>query len=178
VNHPNDVEVLSSEDAAAFPLFEAGDILYSLRDINLIMVFNPDTEVVKWYQHGPWLRQHDADFLPDGTISLFNNRMSYGFSNIMTIDPVTRETKIVYESRSAPRFYSGILGKHQHLANGNILITQSQDGRAFEVTREGETVWEYINRYDEERVAVISKANRYDRDYFEVDDWSNCHGEG
>jgi hypothetical protein len=46
------------------------------------------------------------------------------------------------------------------------------------VTREGETVWEYINRYDEERVAVISKANRYDRDYFEVDDWSNCHGEG
>jgi hypothetical protein len=178
LNHPNDVEVLSSKDAAAFPLFEAGDILYSLREVNLVMVFDPDTEVVKWYQHGPWLRQHDPDFLPDGTISIFNNRMGYGASNIMTIDPVTRETKIVYEAPSSgPRFFTGQRGKHQHLANGNILITATHDGRAFEVTGKGEIVWEYINRYDEERVAVISKANRYDRDYFEVDDWSNCDGE-
>jgi Arylsulfotransferase (ASST) len=177
VTHPNDVEVLSSKDAPAFPLFEAGDILYSMRDINLIMVFDPDTEVVKWYQHGPWLRQHDPDFLPDGTISIFNNRMGYGASNIMTIDPVTRETEIIYEAPpSDPRFYTGQRGKHQHLANGNILITATHDGRAFEVTREGEIVWEYINRYDEERLAVISKANRYDRDYFTVQDWSDCDG--
>jgi hypothetical protein len=175
--HPNDVEILSEQDAPAFPLFEAGDILYSMRDVNLIMVFDPDTEVVKWYQHGPWLRQHDPDFLPDGTISVFNNRMGYGYSNIMTIDPVTRETKVVYESREDPIFYTGMRGKHQHLANGNILITQAQKGRAFEVTRDGKIVWDYVNRYDENRVAVISKAIRFDRDYFsEVDDWSNCDG--
>lgn len=175
--HPNDVEILSEEDADAFPLFEAGDILYSMRDINMIMVFDPDTEVVKWYQHGPWLRQHDPDFLPDGTISIFNNRMGGGYSNIMTIDPVTRETKVIYESRKDPIFYTGMRGKHEHLANGNMLITQAQKGRAFEVTEDGEIVWDYINRYDDKRVAVISKAIRYDPDYFsEVDDWSNCDG--
>jgi hypothetical protein len=174
--HPNDVEVLSSKDAPAFPLFEAGDILYSMRDINLIMVFDPDTLEVKWYQHGPWLRQHDPDFLPDGTISIFNNRMGYSYSNIMTIDPVTRESKVIYESRSEPRFYTSMRGKHQHLANGNILITSTHEGRAFEVTQDGEIVWQYINRYDEDRVAVISKAIRYDRDYFTVADWSDCDG--
>jgi hypothetical protein len=172
--HPNDVEVLTSDDAPAFPLFEAGDLVYSMRDVNLIMVFDPDTLQVKWWQHGPWLRQHDPDFLPDGTISIFNNRMGYGYSNIMTIDPVTRATRVIYESRDEPRFYTGMRGKHQHLANGNILITSTHEGRAFEVTRGGEIVWQYINRYDEDRVAVISKAHRYDRDYFEVADWADC----
>ena len=172
--HPNDVEVLSSKDAPAFPLFEAGDLLYSMRDVNLVMVFDPDTLEVKWYQHGPWLRQHDPDFLPDGRISIFNNRLGYDYSNIMTVDPVTRETKVIYESQGEPRFYTGLRGKHQHLANGDILITSTHEGRAFEVTPDGEIVWQYINRYDADRVAVISKAHRYDADYFEVEDWSDC----
>jgi hypothetical protein len=172
--HPNDVEVLSSKDAPAFPLFEAGDVLYSMRDVNLVMVFDPDTREVKWWQHGPWLRQHDPDFLPDGTISILNNRMGYQYSNIMTIDPVTRKTKVIYESRNDPRFFTALRGKHQHLANGNVLITSTHEGRAFEVTPEGEIVWQYINRYDATRTAVISQANRYDRDYFTVADWSDC----
>jgi hypothetical protein len=32
------------------------------------------------------------------------------------------------------------------LANGNTLITESTRGRAFEITPEGEMVWEYLNR--------------------------------
>ncbi len=92
----------------------------------------------------------------------------------MTVDPVTRETRVIYESRDEPRFYTGLRGKHQHLANGGILITSTHEGRAFEVTPDGEIVWQYINRYDADRVAVISKAHRYDRDYFQVEDWSDC----
>ena len=138
------------------------------------MVFDPDTEVIQWYQHGPWLRQHDPDFLPDGTISIFNNRTDFGSSNIMIIDPVTRQVEIAYEGTRARPFYTAIRGKHQYLANGNLLITSSQAGRVFEVTPAGEIVWEYVNRYDRDRVAIVSNAIRYDPTYFDVDAWSRC----
>lgn len=175
--HPNDVDVLSSELADAFPMFEAGDVMYSMRDLNLIIVFDPDTEVVKWYQHGPWLRQHDPDFLPDGRIAVFNNRMEYGASNIMVVDPATREVEVVYESTEAAPFYTDIRGKHETLENGNLLIVEAQRGRVFEVTPDGDIVWQYVNRYDDERVAVVTNALRLAPGWFDVDDWSDCTDE-
>jgi hypothetical protein len=170
--HPNDVELLSTAMADAFPMFEAGDVVYSMRDLNALMVFDPEREVVKWYKHGPWLRQHDPDFLPDGRISVYNNRMEYGQSNIMTIDPVTEEFEVVYKGSTAAPFYSAIRGKHQTLDNGNILIVESMRGRVFEVDPEGEIVWQYVNRYDDERIGVVSNAIRRPPAFFEVEDWS------
>jgi hypothetical protein len=46
----------------------------SFRNINLIIVFDPDSGVVKWSQTGPWLRQHDPDFLSDGRLLIYDNR--------------------------------------------------------------------------------------------------------
>ncbi|MEM7709714.1 MAG: arylsulfotransferase family protein [Pseudomonadota bacterium] len=60
--HPNDVEELSSEMADAFPMFEAGDLMFSLRELNLVAVVDPSTGILKWWRHGPWLKQHDPDF--------------------------------------------------------------------------------------------------------------------
>ena len=177
-NHPNDVEVLSAELAPAFPLFEAGDVMYSMRDTNGIIVFDPDDGRVKWFQHGPWLRQHDPDFLPDGRISIFDNRPRYQASRIIAIDPVTRATEVLYRGTEDHPFYTAARGKHQHLPNGNILITETESGRVFEVTREQEIVWELINRYDERRVGGISNALRYPEDYFTVEDWSDCPDPG
>lgn len=37
------------------------------------------------------------------------------------------------------------MGGAQRLENGNTLITESDNGRAFEVTRAGEIVWDYYN---------------------------------
>ena len=47
--------------------------MISLRNYNLLFVVDPDTWKVKWYQIGPWRRQHDPEFNGDGTITVFNN---------------------------------------------------------------------------------------------------------
>lgn len=39
------------------------------------------------------------------------------------------------------------MGLAQRLPNDNTLITESSFGRFFEVTNEGEIVWEYVNPY-------------------------------
>jgi hypothetical protein len=52
------------------------------------------------------------------------------------------------------------------------LITESEAGRAFEVDERGQIVWEYVNRYDERDVALLSVALRYPEEYFTVSDWA------
>jgi hypothetical protein len=44
-------------------------------------------------------------------------------------------------------FFSPRMGCAQRLPNGNTLITESSFGRFFEVTKEGEIVWEYVNPF-------------------------------
>jgi hypothetical protein len=169
--HLNDIEILSMSDAAAFPLFDAGDIMVSLRELNLIMVIDPATEEVRWTQTGPWIRQHDPDFLPDGRIMVFDNRRDdrdgriFGGSRILTIDPVTREVQTVYEGSDEAPFFSNEQGKQQPLANGNVLIAETLRGRVFEVTPGDRIVWSYISRYDDDHVTQISDAERYPEDY-------------
>ena len=179
--HVNDIEELSAEHAGSFPLFDAGDLVLSLRHLNLVFVVDPDDWRVKWYQSGPWLRQHDADFLPDGTISVYNNNSDdtdrgdiLKGSNIMTVDPNApgRSTQIVFGDKEGQSFFTNTQGKHQLLDNGNTLVAEYFPGRAFEYDRNGDIVWQYLNVYNDEHAAKISGANRYPESYFEVTDWT------
>ena len=169
--HLNDVEILEESMAAAFPMFSAGDMLLSLRNLNLLLVIDPDAATVKWWMIGPYLRQHDPDFLPSGRISVFDNRRDgsggeeFGGSRILEIDPATREVAVLYGDRKNQRFYTATMGDHQHLPNGNLLITESEVGRAFEVSPAGKIVWSYLNRWDKESSALIGRAVRYPTSY-------------
>lgn len=175
VLHTNDVETLSGEDAPAFPLFEAGDAVVSFRNLNLIIVLDPDSRKVKWSQTGPWLRQHDPDFLPDGRILVLDNRDDgadgriLGGSRLLAIDPVTREVETIYEGTPEAPFYTSGRGTADALDNGNFLVAETEFGRVFEVTPEGELVWSFINRYDRDRVLSVNGASRYPESFGRFD---------
>lgn len=175
VLHANDVETLSAKDAPAFTLFEAGDALVSIRNLNLLVVFDPDTNVVKWAQTGPWLRQHDPDFLPDGRILVFDNRDDeaggrlLGGSRLLAVDPVSRDVETLYEGTESEPFFTAGRGKADLLGNGNFLVTETQYGRVFEVTPDGEIVWSFINRYDDDRIVHVNGATRYPVSYGRFD---------
>jgi hypothetical protein len=169
--HLNDIEVLSSQMAPAFPLFKAGDVIISLRSLNLLIVLDPNTQRMIWSMVGPFLRHHDPDFLPNGRISLFDNRMdtkrgqTRGGSRILEIDPVTREVVTIYGGRPDQFFYTGRMGDHERLPNGNILIANTETGQTFEVTPQGRVVWSFVNRWDDKSVAWIERALRYPEGY-------------
>ena len=108
--HLNDVEILTPELAPSFPMFEAGDLLVSLRNLNLLMVMSPSTGRIKWTRTGPYLRQHDPDFLATGKISVFDNRRDnsggrlFGGSRILGIDPGTGDATTLYGARKGEYF--------------------------------------------------------------------------
>jgi hypothetical protein len=177
LTHLNDVEELDASMAAAFPLFRPGSLLLSLRDYNLVVVADPQTMKIEWHQVGPWIGQHDPDFLEDGRISIFDNNNDNtedgslgGGSRIIEVDPSTGLVTTRYGGSAAQALFTNIMGQHEH-AGQNILIAETRAGRALEVTAQGETVWEFINRVDDQTVSDVTGAWRYPSDYFTVADW-------
>lgn len=181
-SHLNDVEALPAALAPAFPMFVPGDLLVSLRNLNLVMVVSPKTETIKWSMVGPYLRQHDPDFLPNGRIGVFDNRLDSkggrvrGGSRILEIDPSTRKVDELYGSTEDHFWYSGRMGAYQQLPTGNHLVTATEMGYVFEVTPKGEVMWSYVNRFDDATVAWIEGAIRYPAGYMRVSGQQECAG--
>lgn len=177
--HLNEIEELSPELAPDFPMFAAGDLLYSFRNLNMLMVTDAAGRKVKWWKVGPFVRQHDPDFQKGGRITVFGNQSDEtpdgslaGGSRIWEIDPATDAVRTLYGGTEAQHVYSAERSTHQLLPNGNLMITLAQQGRAFEVTPAGEVVWEYVNRWDADRVAWLHDAEVYAPDFFTVTDWT------
>lgn len=75
----------------------------------------------------------------------------YAGSRIIEVNPVTREIVWQYTAEDSGNpvwsFFTSFVGSVQRLANGNTLINEGMNGRIFQITPDGEIVWEYINPY-------------------------------
>jgi hypothetical protein len=145
--HTNAIEVLDGRHADKGPQFRKGNVLVSLRLLSVIAIVDMDLGEVVWVQSGMWLMQHDPTLLPNGNVLLFDN-MGHGAgrkSKVLEYDPLTQEQVWMYAGNQQRPFYTQMCGAARRLPNGNTLVTESDYGRAFEVTLGGEIVWEYLN---------------------------------
>jgi hypothetical protein len=143
--HTNTLELLDGRLAAKSPAFRAGNLLISVLMLDTIAVVDTDKETVVWALTGMWRQQHQPTILPNGRMLLFDNKAGTEVSEVMELDPFSQAVAWSYRGSPARPFYSETCGSNQRLPNGNTLITESDNGRAFEVTPEGTVVWEYIN---------------------------------
>jgi len=164
--HPNDVEPLTKELAPLYPGFKPGDLLVSLRSVDLVFVMDPNTLKVKWWRQGLVRRQHDPDWNQRGTISIFNNNMHRGDSSIVEIDPRTYKSRVLVDGKKY-HFYTPIQGKHQVTPQGSVLVISPQQGRVFEVDAKGKVIFEFLNVYDnKDRLLRVTVAELLPMDYF------------
>jgi hypothetical protein len=138
--HANTVEILARDIGVGRP----GDLLISIRSIDTIAVINVEKKRVLWkWGPGELDRPHHPTVLKNGNILVFDNGWRRGYSRVIELNP--RSESIVWEFKGSPpsSFFTQKRGGAYAFPNDNILITESNNGRAFEVTREGEIVWEY-----------------------------------
>ena len=168
--HTNTLEILDGRLAHKSPAFKEGNALISILKVNAIAVIDLETEVAAWAFRGRWRRQHQPTVLDNGRILLFDNGGSRALnSRVIEFDPVTREIPWSYTGTHWDRFYSETCGSCIRLPNGNTLITESDNGRALEVTHDGTVVWEFVSPHtageENELVATLFEVIRLDPDF-------------
>ncbi len=147
--HSNSLDVLTEQTARFIPGAKAGNVLLSLKNLNMLVVMDLEAEKIVWTLRGSWRKQHDARMLPNGHILLFDNRgdlmTKQGRSRVLEIDPSTGGIVWSYGGTASDPLDSYIRGGAQRLADGNTLISESTTGRILEVARDGPIVWEYVS---------------------------------
>ncbi len=159
--------------ANSLSLTPEGDWLVSFRLTDTVAIVCRETGVFKWkWGPGTLSHQHHASWLDTGRILIFDNgchrRRGPNFSQVIEVDPVSNEIAWSYRAETLVAFYSFMVSGAQRLPNGNTLITEGATGRFFEVTREGETVWEYVSPFLLESqfgpTPAVFRAHRYAAD--------------
>jgi hypothetical protein len=128
-----------------------GNIIVSFRNISTVAIIDRQTGEIIWTLGDDVLaQQHFPNELPNGNILIFDNGAhrrdtALNYSRVIEVNRETKEIVWQYTDTPPQNFFSSYISGAQRLANGNTLITEGAYGRIFEVTVEGEIVWEYVN---------------------------------
>lgn len=129
-----------------------GNYLISSKSMNLLFVVDRRTGKVEWeFQDDALGGQHDAQMLANGNILVFANgayAADLHHSQVWEIDPKSNEIVWRYVARDDPTsFFSPMISGVQRLPSGNTLICEGNKGCIFEVTPDGDVVYEYVSPY-------------------------------
>ncbi|MFB6352009.1 MAG: arylsulfotransferase family protein [Bradymonadaceae bacterium] len=146
--HLNSVAPVSRAFARHHDFADPDDLLISMRSLDAIGLVDLQAESLEWVTTGPWRAQHDPEPLGNGHILLFDNKGGAGprgSSRILEYDPADGRIVWQYAGGADTPFQTGWAGEQSLLPNGNVLINEAARGRVFEVTRNGDIVWEFLN---------------------------------
>jgi hypothetical protein len=159
--HVNSISLINKDING---IFKKGNIIFCSKMLNMIGVIDIKEEKLLWSWGQKRLElPHHPTLLENGNILIFDNgSKNRKYSRIIELNPSTE--KIVWEYKDKPpeSFFSPWGGASQRLPNGNTLITDSVKGRVFEITKNGEMVWEFHNpkKYKNGKRATIYRMMR------------------
>ena len=150
--HTNTLVVLDGSIEHVAPSFAEGNVLIYILWMQTMAVLDPDKEKIVWARQDPEWYSHDPKILPNGNLLIFNNSGGGDLrqggkraSRVAEFKSVSDEVAWAYEGTQREPFFSAFCGTAERLPNGNTLIVESDNGRAFEVTIDGEIAWEFHN---------------------------------
>jgi outer membrane protein assembly factor BamB len=167
--HTNSLRVLDGRLAAEVPAFRQGNLLLSMCHLDTIAVLDPRRGRIVWSMTGPFGLQHDPTLTRQGNVLLFNNHLGAERSSVVAFDPVSGEPAWHYGDDPDEAFYSRTCGAARELPNDNVLVTVSDRGHAFELTPEGDVVWDFRSPHragaDGTLVATLFEMTRLPADF-------------
>ena len=118
--------------------YEEDDVFISLRSLSCIIHYRPSTNKVIKIIEGPFVNQHDVDFLNDHTLAIFNNNYYVG-GFVGTNEVPTDSSKLV----DMGDFYSNIVT--YDLRNGEFSFIGDSIFRANKIYTNSEGLQEFID---------------------------------
>ena len=148
----------------------------SSRHLSLIFIYRPSTKKIIWYQFGPWINQHDPDFIDQKTITVFGNDIignsftRFDHRDEMFIDENKKnhiwkydfesgETQKLFEkaiSKSKNKTYTGGM----HYFNGdNFLSNYYADFGITEFYQKDEILGYYVEKDSNNNIILTGRAD-------------------
>ncbi|MFB3785339.1 MAG: arylsulfotransferase family protein [bacterium] len=164
--HTNTIRVFDGTLVHRSSLFKKGNVLISILHTDTIAILDLEKRSVLWALSGMWDAQHDPSLLPNGRMLILDNLGNGGQSRVLEFDPFTQAVVWMYTGEPDKPFFTQGCGTCARLPNGNTLITETDFGRAFEVTPDRTIVWEFINPHragpNQDQIAKIAEMIRLD----------------
>lgn len=154
VLHTNTLELL---DAHPGGIWNRGDLLLCTRELNTVAVVDPLRGKVRWWWGAEELSGPHQPSVLDGHVLVFDNGVNARRTRLVMVDPNTREVVWNWSAQPPQSFFCPLAGGCERLANGNLLVTNSTAGGAFELTTDGQIVWQLtlpVSAYGTERGRV------------------------
>ena len=147
--------------------FAPGNIVFSYRSNDVIGVIErPSGQIVWAWGPGVIDGQHKPHMLANGNILIFDNGTLRGWSRVIELNPLTERIEWEYTAAPKESFLSRYISAAQRLPNGNTLICEGAKSHLFEVTPDGQIVWDFVNPYVKEGTPNnIYRCTRYSPQY-------------
>jgi len=175
IDHSTTTEEASNHSGGLYN--KGGDFLYRWGNPEVYNRGNPEDKKLYGQHDVNWI---ENDYSGQGSFILYNNgqgRPDGDYSSVDVITPIIEENGNYSISPDLPflpeelswtfshneNFFSGRQSGAQRLPNGNTLITVAYSNRIFEVSLEGEIVWDYTLN---DSSIGIPRARKYGTDYF------------
>lgn len=158
--HLNDVQPALVDGV----FWRKGDLLLSLRNPSMAALYRPSTDELLWSRQGPWLMQHDLDFVDDRTISVFDNNAAAAPAGERVLGVNVARFYDIESGESAEPFAAAFAaaaiktrnnGLMELTSDGGLMVEEQNFGRLLAVDRDGKTRWSYVNRARDGRVYTL-----------------------
>lgn len=158
--HTNSISLIRDDVGG---LFNKGDLLISIKNLDTIAVLDKEDYGVKWiWGKGVLENQHNPSQLSNGNIIVFDNGCKFErpHSRIIEVDPVKRGIVWEYSPEDTGVFFSRYMGGVEEIDAGKYLVTESDRGRLFMLDSKGEILWEYyLPDMDETKRATLYRSH-------------------
>jgi len=142
-----------------------GDLLISLRNKSTVFLYRCSTNKILWLKTGPWLNQHDVDFIDSGRIGIFGNNTVRVFGADRLVDGYNEEYIFNFKTNTTETPYTEFLkkatvstrtqGRSDVLPNGDLFVEETNNNRLLRGSKK-DIIWQYVDRIDKHSVAALS----------------------
>jgi hypothetical protein len=145
--------------------WKKGDLLVSVRNRSTVFIYRPSTEKIIWLMTGPWLNQHDVDFIGQSIISVFDNNMIRtkaenlvdGHNKIFVVDIADGSVSDTYTTALENLdVRTRTAGRQEILDNGDLFIEETNHGRILRISSDNELLWEFVNKSGKGKAGILN----------------------
>ncbi len=162
--HTNDIQPATTNSN----YWRIGDLLISLRHKSTVFLYRPSTNKVLWLKTGPWLNQHDCDFIGNNKIGVLGNDLVRpvddllnGHNNQYIYNFETKKTSTIYTKMFREgRIITKTEGRSDILPNGDLYVEETNYGRIIFGDKNGVNAI-FVDRMDKDHIAMLGWSRYY-----------------